>query len=86
MLPQLATKRPQMIVVLENSLSQGGNATGFFRVCWAGRRLRAGMGTSRLLDPLHRHCHQDQQPVTAEEEVCVVKVVQGRSLVAWALE
>lgn len=36
MLPQPATKQPQMIRVIENSLREGGKAAGFFGVCWAG--------------------------------------------------
>lgn len=83
-LPQLATKQPWMIAVLENSPSQYSNATCLFSVCWVGwGRMRAGIGTSRLLDLMHRH--QDQQLVT-EEEVCMMEAVQGCSSEVWALE
>lgn len=62
LLLMLAIGRPLMTDMLENSLSQGENTKGFFRVCWcrAGGRLRPGKGTSWLLDPTHRHCQQEQ--------------------------
>lgn len=61
MLPPLATERPQMMVMLENSLSQSSNATGLFKVCLcrAGERQRFGKGISWLLEPTHKHCHEN---------------------------